>query len=169
MNKNEARSKALKLRKNENKAISSEVALNSLLEMGILNDINHIGIYYPIGKEINIIDIVNKFPDKKFYLPITRDDISFIEYKLNDNLVDGPFNTKEPIGDIVNRSRIECFIIPCVSVGNGNRRIGYGKGYYDRYLDGYEGIKIGICYKSGINLDVICDEHDIILDYVIAG
>lgn len=169
MTKNEARSKALKLRKNENKAISSEVALNSLLDLGILNGCNNIGLYYPIGNEIDLMSLLDLFADKNFYLPITSEEIEFVAYKKNDKLKDGMFNTKEPVGDVVNRDMIDCFIIPCVFVGKGNKRIGYGKGYYDRYLCGYRGLKIGICYKSCISSDVLCDDYDVVLDYVISG
>lgn len=169
MNKIDARKNALEIRKNEIKAISSEIALNSILDLKVLNDYNHIGLYYPIGKEIDLMKLLNFYPDKTFYLPITRDEIAFIKYSLNDQLIAGPFNTKEPVGDIVDRDEVECFIIPCVAISKDKQRIGYGKGYYDRYLEGYQGLKIGVCYKNSVDLDIICDEYDVVLDYVIAG
>jgi len=169
MNKNEARKQALLARKNENKAISSEIALNSILKLDVLKKYKRIGLYYPIGKEIDLMKLLNEYPQKEFYLPITKEDIAFIRYNLNDELIDGPFNTKEPVGEIVDRDSIECFIIPCVAINKDMQRIGYGKGYYDRYLEGYKGYKIGVCYNNSIGLDVKCDEFDIVLDYVITG
>lgn len=169
MNKSEARKQALLARKNETKAISSEIALNSILKLDAIRECKHVGLYYPIGKEIDLIKLLNTFPDKVFYLPITREEIAFIKYSLNDELINGPFNTKEPVGEIVDRNSIECFIIPCVAINKNKQRIGYGKGYYDRYLEGYKGLKIGVCYKNSVDLDVVCDEYDVVLDFVITG
>ena len=167
MTKKEARIKALYIRKNNNKIISSKIVINRIIEEGIINDYQHIGIYYPIKNEIDVTELKNIYKNKFFYLPKTTDIIEFSLY--NDNLIDGAFHTKEPVGEIVARDSIECFIIPCVAITNDNKRIGYGKGYYDRYLSNYKGKKIGICYKE--SSDVICDtdEYDIILDMKIVG
>ena len=169
MNKKEERAKALKERMNEDVKSSSLVVLKELESLNILDKYNNIGIYYPIGKEINIMPIMDIYPNKNFYLPKTEDEISFIKYNKNDILIDGPFKTKEPAGDIVLRDSIECFIIPCVAITKDNKRIGYGKGYYDRYLAGYKGLKIGICYKSAGNVDLVADSYDLEVDYKILG
>lgn len=168
MKKSEARKLALASRKNaDNIFISSEV-VKRIVESNILDKYSNIGIYYPIGKEIDVTKLVSIYPNKSFYLPKTLEDIAFIKYSINDILIDGPFNTKEPEGDITLRDNIECFLVPCVAI-SGNKRIGYGKGYYDRYLAGYKGYKIGICYNDVSNLDVDMDSFDLVLDEVITG
>ena len=73
--KNIERNKALELRKNKNKDISSKIVIEKLISSNILDKFKNIGIYYPIGNEINIMDLVNIYPNKKFYLPITREEI----------------------------------------------------------------------------------------------
>lgn len=165
MTKNEARALALNLRKTKDNINASGKALDALISSKILEKYTNIGIYYPIGKEINITKLKDIYPNKNFYLPITKDVIYFAEYK---DLVDGPFKTKEPTGKEVKRDNIECFIIPCVAISYTNQRIGYGKGYYDRYLDGYKGYKIGIVYED-CYLDVDCDKYDVVLDMIIKG
>ena len=169
MTKDKARKEALEKRKNVNKALSSNEIINKIIESNILDGIDNIGIYYPIGNEIDIMKLVNIYKNKTFYLPITRDEIDFIKHDNNTKLIDGPFKTKEPIGDIVDRNIIECFIIPCVAISSENKRVGYGKGYYDRYLAGYNGIKIGICYQNACDIDIDMDEFDVSLDYVFKG
>lgn len=169
MTKDKARKEALEKRKNVNKALSSNEIINKIIESNILDGFNNIGIYYPIGNEIDIMKLVNIYKDKIFYLPITKDEIDFIKYDNNTKLIDGPFKTKEPIGDIVNRNLIECFIIPCVAINSENKRVGYGKGYYDRYLAGYNGVKIGICYQNACDIDIDMDDFDVSLDYVFKG
>lgn len=170
MRKNEARSLAISLRRNINKNEISKMIIDDIIKSNILTKYNRIGIYYPIGKEIDIMNLMNHYIDKSFYLPITRNDnIDFIKYKLGDKLKDGLFNTKEPVGDIVLRDEIECFIIPCVAISKDNKRVGYGKGYYDRYLKDYKGLKIGVCYENSSNMDIIMDEFDVLLDTKFIG
>ena len=168
MNKKEARAYALNLRKKENNLTSSALAVSQIVSKKFLSSYNNIGIYYPIGKEIDITILVNEYKDKNFYLPITREDgLHFVRYTKNQKLYDGPFKTKEPMGDYIDRDQIEVFLIPCVSITNELKRIGYGKGYYDKYLAGYNGLKIGICYKDAANLDVEMDEFDLVLDMMV--
>ena len=164
MKKIDARKEALALRKNIDNAKVSNLIVDDIYNSKILDKYNHIGIYYPLGKEIDITKLLDLYPDKKFYLPITKEDIYFVEYNKKMPLYDGPFKTKEPKGEEVNRNNIECFIIPCVAISKDNKRVGYGKGYYDRYLNGYDGYRIGICYKNSDNLDIDMDIFDVSLN-----
>lgn len=167
MNKQEARKIALSLRKDKDSKVSSRIVLDDIIASRVLDKYTHIGIYYPIGNEIDITPLVSMYKDKFFYLPKTKDEISFVKYKENDELVNGVFHTLEPKGESINRELIECYIIPCVAVSN-LKRIGYGKGYYDRYLKDYKGLIIGICYKDSIfNCDM--DEFDCKLDMLFVG
>ena len=167
MNKIDARRYALDFRKKENKIMASNNVIEALIKSNILNDFKRVGIYFPIGKEIDIMPLVNHYKNIEFFLPKTEKELSFIKY--DGNLVDGPFNTKEPIGLPIERDLIECFIIPCVAISKDLKRIGYGKGYYDRYLNDYKGLKIGICYKNITNLDVEMDSFDLTLDKIFIG
>ena len=167
MIKEKARLYALEIRKNENKIIASNNVIEALIKSNILNEYKKIGIYYPMGKEIDIMPLVDFYKDKEFYLPKTNENLSFIKY--DGNLIKGPFNTKEPIGLPIERDLIECFLIPCVAITSDMKRIGYGKGYYDKYLNGYKGLKIGICYKNASNLEVQMDDFDLELDKIFLG
>lgn len=169
MDKNYVRKEALEKRNSLNKNIASSNVISEIINSNILNNHNNIGIYYPIGNEIDIMRLQELYPNKNFFLPITRDEIYFVRYRRNDILLEAKFHTKEPIGEIVKRDSITCFLIPCVAISKDNKRIGYGKGYYDRYLASYNGLKVGICYKELSEYDVILDEHDIKLDLVIKG
>lgn len=167
MLKADARKKALISRKTKDSLQASKIVVDKIISSGILKNYSNIGIYYPIGTEINIMDIMKYYPDKSFYLPITKDEIAFIKYEASDLLTNGPFKTMEPIGKIVSKEQIDCYIIPCVAISKDSKRLGYGKGYYDRYLENYQGYKIGICYKDFNNIDFEADSFDVKLDLVI--
>lgn len=167
MNKKEARRVALEGRKKLDIDKISRNIEKKIMTSNILSKYNHIGIYYPLKYEINLINLVEYYQDKKFYLPQTKEILKFCKYSINDTLVNGPFNTKEPIGTSIDINIMDCIIIPCVAITNESKRIGYGKGYYDKTLENYKGLKIGICYREYCNLDVVSDEYDLIMDVVI--
>lgn len=168
MNKAEARKLALKNRKLQNSQMVSTFVVTQILQSEILLNYKNIGIYYPIANEIDITSLRVLYPDKKFYLPTTKNDLAFVEY-CTDDLIDGPYNTKEPIGNAIDKNQMQCIIVPCVAINKNLQRIGYGKGYYDRYLKDFKGLKIGVCYSDFSNVDVECDDYDIHLDIVIKG
>lgn len=169
MNKNEARKASLRQSSRNDKEICSIRMVEEILKSGVLTKFQHIGLYYPIGNEMDITPLIQSLPNKHFYLPITKKELAFVSYRMGDILREGPFHTKEPVGKEVLRDKIECFLIPCIAVNKENKRIGYGKGFYDRYLGGYTGMKLGICYRNCFGIDVECDTYDIILDYVFLG
>ncbi|MGN0596201.1 MAG: 5-formyltetrahydrofolate cyclo-ligase [Ruminiclostridium sp.] len=57
-------------------------------------------------------------------------------------------------------------LVPALQFDKNNYRIGYGKGYYDRFLSRYNGFSAGLCYKSFIG-EVPVDKFDHRVDIVI--
>lgn len=167
MDKKTARAEALLIRKQLDTITQSKLLVNEIIESKILEKYNKIGIYFPLKNEINIIDIMNHYLNKEFYLPITRDILYFSRYKIGDKLLDGPFRTKEPNGVSIDINMLDCVIIPCVAIDKNKRRIGYGKGYYDKTLANFKGFKIGVCHKELIGLDIEMEDFDLVLDYVL--
>lgn len=58
-------------------------------------------------------------------------------------------------------------IVPGLSFDGKGYRLGYGKGYYDRFLSGFDGRSIGLCYKAFMAEKIPTDEYDLNVDYVI--
>ena len=58
-------------------------------------------------------------------------------------------------------------ITPALAYDPAGYRLGFGKGYYDRFLAGFEGVSIGLCYEACI-LESICrDSFDVPVDVII--
>ena len=63
---------------------------------------------------------------------------------------------------------LELVICPMVAFDSGRRRIGYGGGYYDRYLPKCEkALRIGIAFEAQRLEQVPADEHDLPMDIIV--
>ena len=58
-------------------------------------------------------------------------------------------------------------IVPGLCFNDEGFRLGYGKGYYDRFISRYKGYSIGVCYKEFMTDEIPTDEYDKPVDTVI--
>ena len=101
------------------------------------------GAYYPKGSEVNTLDILNKVLEEQkiLALPAILGDkiffykISPMSYFNGDQMILNKFGIKEPSpssADLVDD--IDLLIVPGIAFDRNGYRIGYGRGFYDRYL-----------------------------------
>ncbi len=128
------------------KQCSADV-VNTLATAPIFQQAQHIMIYYPIQKEIDLRKLHRLYPEKHFYMPVThRRSLELREYTGEDNIKNGKFGIPEPQGKSYN-GKIDVILIPAVAFDKQNNRLGRGGGYYDRFLRRYRRAhKIGIGY-----------------------
>ena len=71
--------------------------------------------------------------------------------------------------DIVNPEKLDLVIVPGLVFGKNFYRIGYGGGYYDKYLSNpnITAVKIGICYEFQVFEKVDYNKYDIPVDIII--
>lgn len=58
-------------------------------------------------------------------------------------------------------------IVPALCFDANGYRLGYGKGYYDRFISRYKGYTVGVCYSEFITDDIPVDGYDRCVDIVI--
>lgn len=58
-------------------------------------------------------------------------------------------------------------VVPGLSFSPQGTRLGFGGGYYDRFLEKYEGTSVGLCYSSFVKWDLPYESHDIPVDILI--
>ena len=100
--------------------------------------------------EVNI-DFLNLDNKKVVYPRVNKK--KALEYVLVDDKTKweiNKFGVKEPKnGKIINEETIDLLIIPALARNNNNYRLGYGAGYYDRYLkDNYPLYTIGVIFDN---------------------
>lgn len=84
-------------------------------------------------------------------------------------LATGPFQVREPVAacPVVPLNRLDLALVPGLGFDARGRRLGRGKGHYDRLLAGFTGMKIGVAFDFQIVDEVPCEAHDIALDAVV--
>lgn len=98
---------------------------------------------------------------KRVVLPkvISKDSMIFVEFKQGDRLIKSAFGVEEPIGDEYLES-IDLMIVPGVGFNEQGDRLGFGGGYYDRYLAHFKGHTVALVAREQI-CHVPVERHDI--------
>ena len=142
-----------------------------LEEQPIFKEAGTICFYYPLGSEVNLIPLAQKALDlgKQAAFPrIDGNDMEFYQVFDLEEFVEGEFHVMEPVGSEVIECEQALVLVPGLAFDNHGRRMGYGKGYYDRYFARYPGCqKIGVCYSMQMLSNVPCGEYDISMEAVV--
>ncbi len=174
MSKNNLRKKILTLRKKNFKPIS----VNYSSFKAILNKSNFlknkkIGGYYPINYEIDSLEIIKKLfkIGYKISLPVTKKNyqMDFFEWTFYDPLRIGELGIPEPYK--YKKIYPDIILVPLVAFDKYNYRLGYGGGYYDRYIEKIKKLKkiltIGLAFSSQKVNKLSVNIHDKKLDYIL--
>ena len=173
MNKDEIRT----LIKNKRNAMTktdvynlSIIIQNKLITLLDNFSIDSFFIYKSFNNEVDT-DLVIKHlinNDKHVFLPkIYKDSLLTIPYKNNNICRTNKFGILEPLGQPQQLNNFIC-ILPLLATDAKGNRIGYGKGYYDKFLKNKQCIKIGICYDYQILNMIPTDFYDIPLDIIVS-
>ena len=165
MNKEDLRNYIKEKRKNLE--YNNEVLIENLVRTKVYQKAKNIMIFYPKKYEVNLLKLLED-KNKQFYLPkIYRNELLCCPYSLNDELCISCFNTKEPVTEQKDKSLIDLVIVPALCCDINNFRLGYGGGFYDRFLSNFAGIKIVCIPKQLIVESVFPEPHDVPVDIVI--
>lgn len=166
--KQEFRNKAKEIRNKLNTSIISKAIINNIKQWDVYKNAKTVMIFYPIGSEINLLELIND-DSKTFVFPIvTGSDMKPVIYNKNKGFKTGAFNIKEPIGDIVKINDIDLILMPALAVDKEGCRLGYGKGYYDRFLKNIKNTATAVPISEHLLFDSIPKEvHDQKADFII--
>lgn len=157
------------------KSTSDQRIRNYLMESDIFKNADAILFYAALDDEINIDECIDfaLSKGKKAALPVCLDDNGNMKFYYIDSLNDiqtGYFGVREPDTDIcreVTDFNNTICIVPGIVYDKNGYRLGYGKGYYDRFLENYSFISVGLCYNELIIDALPIGEYDVPVNYII--
>ncbi|CAN5748217.1 5-formyltetrahydrofolate cyclo-ligase [soil metagenome] len=179
LSKEALRKKYLLIRKNLTSFdcfIKSWSAQQLFLSSRLFLESKVIGLYYPILNEVQTFQIISQaiLNLKTVCLPtIVNEQIVFFKYDPSDRLRIGKYGIKEPepISENMNHY-LDIVITPGVVFDITGNRIGYGKGYYDRFFNSsaYQDMTlVGLGYDFQIKLEKItCNAQDVKMNTLIS-
>ena len=130
-------------------------------------------IYSPLGNETDTFFISKKILDDKKtgILPYTdtkTNEIIPIKFDEKTAFKKGAFGILEPTEkQEILKKDINIAISPGSAFDITGQRVGFGKGYYDKFLKDTNIIKIGFCYDFQICEEIDAEEHDVKMDFLI--
>ena len=132
--------------------------------------------YYPLDEEVNVLPLIKEALalGKKVALPRCHDGnlMDFYYITSLDDVESGAFGILEPkdscIPYTVNEMRPAIMLIPALAYDKFGYRLGYGRGYYDRYVNHFVGVKAGLCYRAFFkDTPLPRGRYDMAVDYVV--
>ena len=171
------RKKILKIRRNRsNKKINIQFdhIYNFLKSITNLRK-KIIGGYYPVDFEVDDLKVLRKFEEKKIKisLPVIKKNfkMNFIQCSLNEPFIINQYGIPEPIGK--KKVYPDIFLIPLVAFDKNFNRLGYGGGFYDRFIQSIKKSKkvttIGLAFDFQEVPSIPASRHDQKLDYIITN
>jgi 5-formyltetrahydrofolate cyclo-ligase len=96
--------------------------------------------FMPLAGEIDLTGLITHYPNKQWFLPKTYSNgtLEFFRYSEGDRLEQNSFGIREPLSSAVplnvKEVIVDLVIVPALLLDHQGTRLGFGKGYYDRFL-----------------------------------
>lgn len=150
--------------------------VKNLLSTIIYKESKNIFIYVSYGSEVDTKKIINIAlkENKNIFVPKIKEDLTSMEaIRINslEDLVEGKYGILEPktFEDKIDKNKLDAIIMPGAVFDITGSRIGYGGGYYDKYLSDIASKKnkIALAYEFQVVEKLQCEIHDIKVDYIV--
>ncbi len=171
LSKTQARKVAMERRKNlalDERKLKDEKISKLFLSLDEVKSAKKVCVYLNIGSEVSSNEIILELQKqgKELFAPKTcGDDMFALGFEDLSKCIKGNFNIPEPDGEKIEQSELDLIIVPLVGYSADKARIGYGKGYYDRFLP--EGVlTVGLAYVEQY-VDFLPETFDKTLDIIV--
>ena len=153
MDKYEARQVYKEIRKNVTERTAKERAIADKL-FGLFGSRVSVFCYQSFGSEVSTANIISEFLSRgaRVYVPEVCDNDMLLKDLSSGNLTD---------------AACELTVVPLLAYDDTCNRLGYGKGYYDRYLTGRITIPVGIAFSEQYCKKLPKNALDVPLSYII--
>lgn len=154
---------------------ASEIIIDNVTQLQEFKRAETIHCYVSMNNrgEVNTHQLIRRLFSlgKRVVVPITNfEDGTLIHVILNsfDELEKNKWGVLEPEGgEKINPEKLDLVLVPMVGGDEMCNRIGYGKGFYDRFLSEVSCPKIGLIFEQNIVKRIPVEEFDVTLDKII--
>ncbi len=150
--------------------ITSKQIQDNLRKIDFFRNAKSVGAYYSIGSEVRTIDTLQEIlkAGKELSLPkVVKKDLVFKKINGLSDLEQGNFSVMEPKEDCEDVKKIDVIIVPAIALTRDGHRLGYGFGYYDRYLSGKKSKTVALSYAKQIIKSFTHSDHDVRIDCMV--
>ena len=150
--------------------IHSNKIFSKLSKTKIISEAKSIGCYYSIGSEVQTHEIINYLlsENKNVSLQkVEQNSMSFRKIEDLSKLEKGEYDISEPKDNAPIEQNHDVILVPCIGLDKGGNRIGYGVGFYDKYLRGKDVTKIALAYSKQIVKTIPASIDDVKMDWII--
>lgn len=130
----------------------------------------NIALYFPIKNEVDLTSLLD-IQNKNFYLPrCAQNNLEFVKYQDKEHILKGAFNIPEPVGAEINPFDLDLIYIPALAANKKCFRLGYGKGFYDRFFKNNKipAKKIIVVPKVFVSDEFVEEDFDFRCDFVLS-
>lgn len=145
-----------------------------VIELPEYIDAKTIFCYVGTDQEINTFPLLQMVLEsgKTLVVPkcITRGIMKAYQIKTLEELELGAYGIMEPKEECVcvEPERIDLVIVPCLSCTKDGKRLGFGGGFYDRYLERVQAPKVLLCREQVMEKEIPIERHDLMMDILIS-
>ncbi len=160
----------------DNYARRSAAMVERILALPEMDCAGFVFAYWPMTgrREPDIRSLIARLreQDVAVALPLVPDidvpSMYAVRYTGEEPSLESPWGIPRPAGsEQAPTHRIDTVIVPMLGGARDGHRIGYGKGYYDTFLQGLQAIRIGVTYQACLIDSVLSEPHDIRMDILV--
>lgn len=149
----------------------SKIVCHAIINSREYKEAERVMAYWAISSELSLKPLIEHAlkSGRELYLPVCASDGSMegARFKEGDELLAGACRVPEPAGEFIPPQRLELIIVPMLAFNAGCFRIGWGRGYYDRYLVRTGAFRLGAAFECQYDGRMEVKPSDAPLDKII--
>ncbi len=150
--------------------IASKKIQKRIKKIHAFRNAQKIGAYYPIGSEVFTEDIIQELisQGKQVFLPrVVGSKMEFRKITDFSSLEQGSFDIMEPKESCPTDNSLDVILVPTVGISPAGVRLGYGHGFYDKFLAENKTVTISLTLEKQVIKNIPKSGHDVLIDWIV--
>ena len=157
---------------NENRQRASAAICAHLADWDVFQRSDTILTYMPMRTEVDLRSLLVDFTDKRWLLPriLPEENHRMVFHPYDpDQLIEHPFGMAEPAPYLpqIPPAEIQLVLVPGLAFDRSGWRLGYGGGYFDRFLWDFSGVSVGAVFQALLVDALPHGEHDVPMRWLV--